>query len=297
MPKKYKDIIGDGGSNIAGQVKQQIERLRSRMEKVKHKVAVVSGKGGVGKSAVTANLATALSSQEHAVGVLDADMNGPSIAKILGVRGQSLKIGENGVFPANGPLGIKVMSMDLILPSDETPVVWDAHTQKDSFIWQSTMEAGALREFFSDIEWGELNFLFIDLPPTIEKVSIVSQLLTDLSGVVLVTIPSGLSHLIVRKTITTVKELEIPIVGLIENMAGYHCLNCSKVGDLFKTVEDGEKMAEKADIPFLGRIPFDPRISVSSDMGVPFVLEYSDTLAGKAFIEISEKIKGFLGVR
>lgn len=295
MPKKYKDIIGDGGSNIVGQVTQQIGRLRSRMEKVKHKVAVISGKGGVGKSVVTVNLASVLALQKYTVGILDADINGASIAKMMGVRGQRLKIVGNGVSPAVGFLNIKVMSMDLLLPRDETPVVWDPSTQQDAFIWRGTMEVSTLREFLSDTDWGELNSLFIDLPPSIEKFSNVAQLLPDLGGVVLVTIPSEVSHLVVKKSVTTVKELGIPVVGLIENMVGYLCLNCGKVGDLFKTVEEGEKMAEEMDIPYLGGIPFDPRISIASDKGVPFVLEYSDSPAGRAFIEIGGKIKGFLG--
>lgn len=295
MPKKYKDIIGVGGSNIVGQVTQQIGRLRSRMEKVKHKVAVISGKGGVGKSVVTVNLASALASQEYTMGVLDADVNGPSVAKMMGVRGQHLKIGGNGVSPAVGFLNIKVMSMDLLLPRDETPVVWDAPTQRDAFVWRGTMEVSTLREFLSDTKWGELDFLFIDLPPSIEKFPNMAHLLPDLGGVVLVTIPSEVSHLVVKKSVTTVKELGIPVVGLIENMVGYLCLNCGKVGDLFKTVEEGEKMAEEMDIPYLGGIPFDPRISIASDKGVPFVLEYSDSSAGRAFIEIGGKIKGFLG--
>ena len=295
MPKRYKDIIGDGGSNIVSQITQQIERLRFRMGKVKHKVAVISGKGGVGKSVVTVNLASVLALQEYTVGVLDADVNGASIAKMMGVRGQYLKIGENGVSPAIGPLNIKVMSMDLLLPRDETPVVWDAPTHRDAFIWRGTMEVSTLREFLSDTDWGELNSLFIDLPPSIEKFPNVAQLLPDLGGVVLVTIPSEVSHLVVKKSVTAVKELGIPVVGLIENMVGYLCLNCGKVRDLFKTVEDGEKMAEEMDVPYLGGIPFDPRISIASDKGVPFVLEYSDSPAGRTFVEIGGKIKGFLG--
>ncbi|MBI2486079.1 MAG: Mrp/NBP35 family ATP-binding protein [Deltaproteobacteria bacterium] len=293
--KEYKDIIGDGGSNIVGQVTQQIERLRSRMEKVKHKVAVISGKGGVGKSAVTVNLASAFSMQEYTVGVLDADINGPSIAKMMGVQGQHLKIGENGVSPAVGPLNIKVMSMDLLLPSDETPVVWDAPSQEAAFIWRGTMEVSTLREFLSDTEWGELNSLFIDLPAGVEKLPNVAQLLPNLDGVVLVTIPTEVSHFVVKKSAVTAKALGIPVVGLIENMVGYICLNCGQVGDLFKTIYDGKKMADQMGIPYLGRIPFDPRISISSDKGVPFVLEYSDSSAGKTFIEISAKINGFLG--
>ena len=136
--KRYRDIAGDAGSNILGQVADKRERLEARLRAVKWTVAVLSGKGGVGKSAVTVNLAAALAIRGHAVGILDADLNGPSIAKMLGVRGQPLRIGEGCVHPVMGPVGIRVLSMDLLLPSDATPVLWEAPTQQDSFVWRAT---------------------------------------------------------------------------------------------------------------------------------------------------------------
>ncbi|MDP2728910.1 MAG: Mrp/NBP35 family ATP-binding protein [Dehalococcoidales bacterium] len=294
MSKKYGDIAGDGGSDIIGQVTAQGERLRSRMAFIRHKVAVMSGKGGVGKSALTINLAAILASQGYRVGVLDADINGPAVAKMLGVRMQSLPTGESGIAPASGPLNIKVMSMDLILPGEKTPVVWDAPTQRDTFIWRGTIEAGALREFLADTVWGELDFLLIDLPPGPYSFSTVAQLIPEMIGI-MVTIPSEVAYLIVRKFTVLAQELKTPLVGLVENMVGYVCPHCGKLGDLFYAAGNGERMAAELGLPHLGGIPFDPRLQVSTDWGVPFVLEHGDSPAGKALSHIADKVKLFLG--
>ncbi|ETX08715.1 MAG: hypothetical protein ETSY2_03760, partial [Candidatus Entotheonella gemina] len=143
--KTYADIVGDGGSNIVAQVQQQAVRLQDRLSHVHHIVGVVSGKGGVGKSVVTVNLATACAMQGLRVGVLDVDINGPSIAKMLGVRSYTPKVMPNGVMPAEGPCGMRVMSMDLFLPDDATPVLWSAPTQQDAYVWRGTMEMTTVR--------------------------------------------------------------------------------------------------------------------------------------------------------
>ncbi|MBI4296550.1 MAG: Mrp/NBP35 family ATP-binding protein [Chloroflexi bacterium] len=264
------------------------------MSLIRHKVAVMSGKGGVGKSAIAVNLAAILASQGYRVGVLDADINGPTIAKMLGVRTQPLPAGKSGVSPASGPLNIKVMSMDLLLPEDRTPVVWEATSQQDSFVWRGTMEAGALREFLADTAWGELDFLIVDLPPGPYAFPALAQLIPELKSIV-VTIPSEVSHLVVKKFIALAQELNTPLVGLLENMASYVCLHCGKPGDLFYAVGNGDKMAAELGLPYLGGIPFDPRLSVSTDWGVPFVLEYADSPAGKALAHVAVRVKEFLG--
>ncbi|MFQ5797616.1 MAG: Mrp/NBP35 family ATP-binding protein [Bacteroidota bacterium] len=294
MAKKHKDIVGDGGSDIVGQVTAQMDRLRSRMDLIRHKAAVMSGKGGVGKSAVTVNLAAVLASQGYQVGVLDADINGPAIGKMLGVRGRSLPMAQSGVSPALGPLNIKVVSMDLLLPEDKAPVVWEAPIQEDSFIWRGTMEASSLRELLADTDWGELDFLFVDLPPGGHGFPTLVQLLADLGGTIMVTIPSQVSHLVVKKSIALAQELRTPLIGLVENMAGYHCLHCGTLGDLFHAAGEAGKIATELGVPHLGSIPFDPRISVSTDWGVPFVLEYGDSPAGRALEEMAGQVKQFL---
>ncbi len=287
--KRYKDIAGDGGSNIVGQIAEQQARLRARMAGIRRTVAVVSGKGGVGKSSLTANLAAALAADGYAVGVLDADLNGPSIAKMLGVRGHRLAVTEAGVEPARSADGIRVLSMDLLLPSDETPVVWDAPTQADAHTWRGTMEANALREFLTDTAWGTLDLLLLDLPPGADRLPTIAGLLPDLSGALVVTLPSEVSHLVVKKSITLAREAGTPFLGLVENMAGYVCLECGALGALFEG-PGGERTAGELGIPFLGRVPFDPRLASASDRGRAFVLEHGESPAGRALRDVAARL-------
>jgi ATP-binding protein involved in chromosome partitioning len=293
MPKTYKDLAGDGGSNIVGQVTEQLARLRARMQGIKSKVAVVSGKGGVGKSAITVNLATAFAMEGAAVGILDADLNGPSIAKMTGVRGQKPVITAEGVQPVQGPAAMRIMSMDLLLPRDETPVTWRATTITDAYVWRSSMEGTALREFLRDTVWGELDCLFLDLPPGTDRMAMLADILPGLTGMVLVTIPSEVSHLVVRKSLALARNLKIPVLGLIENMTGYYCQNCQTIGELFKPGE-GIRLARDFGIRFLGEIPFDPRIARSGDSGVPFVAIYQETAPGHLFQTMARELSALL---
>ncbi|MBI3988146.1 MAG: Mrp/NBP35 family ATP-binding protein [candidate division NC10 bacterium] len=291
MPKRYKDIVGDAGSNVVAQLQEHQERLAARLHRISHTVAVMSGKGGVGKTVVTVNLAAVLAREGYAVGVLDADINGPSVAKMMGVRGASFAMGERGVSPARGLLGIKVMSMDLLLPGD-APVMWEASTKQDAFVWRGMAEVNALREFLADTDWGELDFLLIDLPPGTDRFPNLVQLLPP-SGALIVTIPSEVSHLVVKRSIAVAKELKAPLIGLVENMAGYVCPTCGSVGALFEG-KGAEGMAAELDIPYLGRIPFDPRIATSSDEGRPFFLDCRESPAGRAFACLGEEVRRFV---
>src|SRR5207249_11237030 len=169
--KRNKGITGDGGSNIAGQVEAQQGRLKQRLESVRTVVAIVSGKGGVGKSALTANLACCFALDGWKVGVLDADLNGPTQANVLGVRGRRLVIADSVVEPPSTDLGVKVMSMDLLLPTDAAPLTWDAPIQDEAHTWRSAMEANALRGFLADTNWGTLDVLLLDLPPGTDRLS------------------------------------------------------------------------------------------------------------------------------
>jgi ATP-binding protein involved in chromosome partitioning len=284
--KGYRDIAGDGGSNIVEQVVAQQARLAARMAPIRASVAVVSGKGGVGKSSVTANLAGALVGRGLRVGVLDADLNGPSIGKMLGVRGQTLRVEPDGVQPAVSAEGIRVLSMDLLLPGDDTPVVWDAPTQAEAHTWRGTMEGTALREFLADTAWGALDVLLIDLPPGADRLPTLLDLLPGLTGAVVVTIPSGVSHLVVRRAMTLARERGARLLGLVENMAGYVCPTCGTVGPLFEG-PGGEAMAAQHGLPFLGRVPFDPRLAAAADRGRLFVLDHGETPAGRALAGIA----------
>src|SRR5262252_502029 len=284
--KGYRDIPGDGGSKIVEQVVAQQTRLATRMAPIRATVAVVSGKGGVGKSSITANLAGALSGRGLAVGVLDADLNGPSMAKMLGVRGQPLRVEPDGVRPALSADGIRVVSMDLLLPGDDAPVVWSAPTQAEAHTWRGTMEGTALREFLADTAWGALDLLLIDLPPGAERLPTLLDFLPGLTGAVVVTIPSEVSHLVVRRALTLARERGARLLGLIENMAGYACPTCGAVGPLFEG-PGGETTAAQHGLPFLGRVPFDPRLASAADRGRPFVLEHGATPAGRALAAIA----------
>jgi ATP-binding protein involved in chromosome partitioning len=264
---------------------EEQRKLKARTSKIRHKIAVISGKGGVGKSTVTVNLAMAFAMHGYAysVGVLDADITGPCVPKIIGLHGQKLQAGPAGVFPAMGPLGIKVVSMDFLLPSDEAPV-----------IWRGPLKMKAISQFLSDISWGELEFLFIDLPPgTGDEPLSIMQLIPEMDGVVIVTIPSEVSQIVVKKAVTFSRQLKIPVIGIIENMSGFVCPKCGAEIDIFK-VGGGKKIAEDLKVPFLGKVPIDPQICQDSDRGTPFITEHMDSPATKAFMEIVKKIEDFL---
>jgi len=259
--------------------------LRARMKKIKHKIAIISGKGGVGKTLTAVNLATAFAMQGHEnrVGILDADLHGPCVPQMLGVEDKKIRVGPIGAFPAVGPLGVKVVSMALILEGKEVPVVW-----------RGPLKMRAIEQFLSEVAWGELDFLFIDLPPgTGDEPLSVLKLLPDIDGVIIVTIPSEVSQNVVGKAITFARQLKTPVIGVIENMSSFVCPDCGAETHIFRT-GGGKKVAQEYSVPFLGSIPLDPRVCEASDAGRPFVLEYPDSPAAKAFMEIIKKIKAYI---
>jgi ATP-binding protein involved in chromosome partitioning len=261
------------------QAAQEQQKLKDAMAKIKRKIAIISGKGGVGKSTVTVNLATAFAMQGKRVGVLDADIHGPSVPRLLGLEGQQVKTGPHGTFPVDGPLGMKVMSIDFFLP-EQTPT-----------IWRGPLKMRAIRQFLADIEWGELDFLFIDLPPgTGDEPLSVAQLLPDIDGVVIVTMPSELSSSIVKKAITFAQRLNMPIIGVVENMSGFVCPGCGEKIEIFKS-GGGKKMAQEMAVEFLGSIPIDPTVGADSDKGTPFIFAHKDSAAAKAFMDIVLKVE------
>jgi ATP-binding protein involved in chromosome partitioning len=264
---------------------EEKQRLKTRMSKIKHKIAVISGKGGVGKSTITVNLAMAFAMHGYPydIGILDADITGPCVPKLMGLHGKRLQTGPPGVFPAIGPLGIKVVSMDFLLPSDESPV-----------IWRGPLKMKAISQFLSDIVWGELEFLFIDLPPgTGDEPLSIMQLIPEMDGVVIVTIPSEVSQIVVKKAVTFSRKLNIPVIGIIENMSGFVCPKCGTKVNIFK-VGGGQKIAEDLTVPFLGSIPIDPEICQDSDDGMPFIINHANSHSAEAFRNIVEKIETFL---
>jgi len=268
------------------QLYEQEQRLKLKLSKIKHKIAIISGKGGVGKSTVTANLAMAFAMNGHkdAVGVLDADIHGPCIPKMLDLKGKTLISGPGGMlFPVVGKLGIKVVSMDFLLPNDEAPV-----------IWRGPLKMRAIQQFLSDVTWGDLDYLLVDLPPgTGDEPLSVMQLIPNLDGVVIVTMPSELSEAVVKKSVSFAKQVGVPVIGVIENMSGFICPECGAKVDVFKT-GGGKRIADDMTIPYLGSIPLDPKICKDSDGGMSFIVENRNSLATKAFLEIVKKIDQFL---
>ena len=291
--KTYDDLAGDGGSNVIEQVVSQREKLRKRLDTIKHKISIMSGKGGVGKSSVTANMAICLASMGHKVGILDADLNGPSMGKLLSVQhSDKLNISPEGVQPAVGALGIKIMSMDMLLPNADSPVMWNEGKEATA-VWISMMESQALRELLTDTIWGELDYLLIDMPPGSDRIDNVRDLIPELDGVVEITIPSPISQHIVSKSITKSNLMGVSIIGLVENMATYVCPHCNEEGKLFEG-EDVEQLSKEKKIPLLGRIPFDTRVSRQTGSGKLFLEEHPDSVAGQAIAQVVDNVLKFI---
>ncbi|MDR1993544.1 MAG: Mrp/NBP35 family ATP-binding protein [Nitrososphaerota archaeon] len=280
MPETYKQSITPLRTHKEQQPQEQHE-LKERMSKIKHKIAIISGKGGVGKSTITVNIATAFAMQNKQVGILDADIHGPSVPKLLGLEGRQIKISPNGAEPVEGPWGLKVMSIDFFL-TPEAPV-----------IWRGPLKMRAIKQFLSEVIWNELDYLFIDLPPgTGDEPLSIAQLLPELDGVIIITMPTQLASSIVNKAITFAEKLNMPVIGVVENMSGFICPHCNKKTEIFGS-GGGEKLSNKAGVAFLGSIPIDPQIRVDSDSGRPFVYSNKESATTKAFKEIIAKVQKF----
>lgn len=260
---------------------ENIEQLLEKMEmeqqlkRIKHKILVLSGKGGVGKSTVSANLAISLALTGKQVGLLDVDIHGPSIPKLLKLDDAKLESDGQKIIPQSVGGNLKVMSIGFILQDKDDPV-----------IWRGPMKYGVIKQFITDVDWGDLDYLVIDFPPgTGDEPLSVAQLIPDADGAVVVTTPQDLSTADVRKSIGFCKKLGLNVLGVIENMSGFVCPHCGERTDIFKS-GGGEKMAMEMGVPFLGRIPIDPKIVDASDSGTPYVYHYAKTEAAKAFEEV-----------
>ncbi len=255
------------------------EELKDRMGKIKHKILVMSGKGGVGKSTVATNLAVALSKTGKAVGLLDVDFHGPSIPTLLKLEGKPVYQSEEGLIPVEFPSGIKVMSVGFLL-----------REQDEAVIWRGPMKIGFLKQLLKDVIWGDLDYLVIDFPPgTGDEPLSIAQMLPECDGAVIVTTPQNLSLNDVKKSINFCRRIKIPVLGVIENMSGLVCPHCQSVIDLFKR-GGGEDMAAKMGVPFLGRIPIDPHIVEASDLGEPYVDRHSENEGAAAFGRIVQQL-------
>jgi ATP-binding protein involved in chromosome partitioning len=258
-------------------------RLSENIQRIHHKVLVMSNKGGVGKSTVAVNLALGLAHQNKRVGLLDIDIHGPCIPNLLGLEGQPLVGDGNKIQPVAYSANLKVISMGFLLGDKESPV-----------IWRGPLKMKTIQQFLEEVDWGELDFLIIDSPPgTGDEPLSIAQLIKDIDGVIVVTTPQEIALLDSRKAVNFARKLGVPVLGVVENMSGFVCPHCGKRTDLFKT-GGGEKAAKAMNVPFLGRIPFEPEIVSSGDEGKPFVWEQKDSQAAAVFNQIvNQMIKQF----
>ncbi len=256
-------------------------KLKTKLSGIKHKVMVLSGKGGVGKSSVSVNLAVALAMDGMKVGLLDIDFHGPSVPTMLGLQKITLSTDETGIIPAEIH-NLKVVSISLLLPENKN----------DAIIWRGPMKAGVLKQLLEDVHWGDLDYLIMDFPPgTGDEALSACQLVSDAAGGIIVTTPQEVSLSDCRRCISFCRQLNLPVLGVLENMSGFACPDCNKVIDVFGS-GGGENMAAESNVPFLGRIPIDPDLSTACDTGRPFIYHSQNKPAAQAFSEaVDELIK------
>ena len=251
---------------------------RSKID-VKHVILVLSGKGGVGKSTVSVNLASALSAHGRNVGLLDLDFHGPNIPKMLGIEGQKPAVLEKHIEPVHVTGTLAVMSMAFLLPDTSTPVVW-----------RGPMKMAAIQQFLEEVNWGTLDYLVVDLPPgTGDEALSIAQLAPNVKGAVIVTTPQDVAVLDAVKSVKFIQKLEVPVIGIIENMSGMICPHCGDTIDLFGR-GGGKKAAEDLNVPYLGAIPLDPEMVKAGDEGRPYVLRHADTPTWKAVDAVMENL-------
>ncbi len=254
--------------------------IREKLARIGHTFVVLSGKGGVGKSTVAVNLALSLSARGFRTGILDTDIHGPSVPKLLGLSGTRLAVRNNELVPLDVFTGLKVVSMGLLLDGDDTAV-----------IWRGPMKANVIRQFFENVAWGDLDYLVVDSPPGTgdEPLSVAQLLRPDKSSAIIVTTPQQVATIDVEKSITFCRQLGLPVTGIIENMSGFVCPHCGQEADIFSS-GGGRRLAERSAVPFLGAIPLDPDIVKSGDEERPYIHFYSKTQTARKFDEIVEHL-------
>ena len=261
-------------------MKEEEIKVSKTLAKIKNRLLVFSGKGGVGKSTVAANLSLAFARKGLKVGLLDVDIHGPNLAKMLGVEDKKMDISPDGIRAVDVSENLKLVSMSFLLQDPNLPV-----------IWRGPLKMKAIQQFLGDVDWGELDWLIIDSPPgTGDEPLSVAQLIPA-TGAIVVTTPQEVSLMDSRKAVAFARSLSLNILGIIENMSGMICPHCGKEIDLFKE-GGGKKVALELGVPFLGKIPIDPQIVISSDEGKPFIGTHPDSEASKAFMKIVESIPG-----
>jgi ATP-binding protein involved in chromosome partitioning len=259
------------------------ERLEKRLVGIRHKLMVMSGKGGVGKTTVAVNLGVIMAREGLRVGLLDADIHGPNVPKMLGVELKPLGGARGGLRPIEVLPNLHIISMAYLIQDKDNPVVW-----------RGPLKHSAISQFISEVEWGPLDFFIVDLPPgTGDEPLSVAHLIRNVDGSIIVTTPQDVALLDSRKSVNFSRILKIPVIGIVENMSGMKCPHCGKDIPLFK-IGGGERAAKELNVPFLGRIPIDPEVVQNCDSGMPHVMAYPNSEATKAFQSIAQQCKEYV---
>ncbi len=256
-------------------------KMNRQMNRIKNKLVVMSGKGGVGKSTIAANLAAALSLRGYQVGLLDVDVHGPSVPRLLSLTSEKPHMEKDFLEPLPWSRNLWVMSLGFMLPDNQEAV-----------IWRGPLKMGLIRQFLQDVAWGDLDYLIVDCPPgTGDEPMSVLQLLGENSGALIITTPQALAVDDVRRSITFCREMNTPIRGIVENMSSYVCHNCKEHLDIFSS-GGGEALAGEMGVDFLGRIPIDPEIVRSGDEGYVYVKTHPQSPAAQAIESILDRLAG-----
>lgn len=274
LPEKI-DLSHHGRMDVAAE----------KMAGIKYKIAVLSGKGGVGKTTCSTNISTVLSRRGHKVTILDSDFDSPSVPRMMGVLDSKLKAGRKGIIPVTSELGPKCMSVGFLLEDAEVVT------------WFHDMRRSATEEFCANVDYSDTDFLVIDLPAgTGSETIAVLQYIRDLTGTVIVTMASKVAQATARRAATLCQDAGIPVLGVIENMSGYHCPSCGDTAAVLRSGA-GEELAEELGVAFLGRIPLNQSVSAGSDNGLPLVAADPDSEAAKAFYHVVDNLEYQIGAK
>jgi ATP-binding protein involved in chromosome partitioning len=276
--KTFRELTGDGGSNVMGQVLARKGRIETNLAGIKRIVAVGSGKGGVGKSTLTMQLAVALAADGGRVAILDADLNGPAQARMGGLKQQAPLPGPRGLLLPQTPSGIGIVSMGAYVPESEA-VAFPSGVTSDSYLWRATKEFTFLGSLLESVDWGERDFLLVDLPPGAERMVQYADFLGPATAFVMVTIPGDVARGVVARAIAALRAMPNRLLGVVENMRGYYCADCGAVKPLFPS-----RSAVALDAPELGGVPFDPELAACCDRGGS-ILDLAETGATRLAVQ------------
>jgi len=259
---------------------EQNLRIRENLSRIKHIIMVMSGKGGVGKSTVSTNLAYSLALKGSRVGIMDVDIHGPNVPKMLGIEDKQFGGTEEAIEPVQVLENLYAASIGLV-----------GYDPDQALIWRGPIKVGLIKQFLGDVVWGDLDYLIIDTPPgTGDETLTVAQIIPIMAGAIVVTSPQDVSILDSRKSVNFAVKLNLPVLGIVENMSGFVCPNCGTVTEIFKS-GGGQQAAEELVVPFLGKIPLEPHIVVAGDSGTPYIATHPESVTAQAFARVIDAME------